>query len=198
MKTLTCYCGAQSGNHPAYIEAAEQLGAFVATLGCRLKFGASNNGLMGAFCRGFIGDPATSTTRALIDGYVPEKFLKVNDPDALGIRYQITATLLERKSLLLENSDLLLVLPGGTGTLDEVFDAMERDYRPADRDPSFKDVNIRPIYIFNQNGYYDHLRLQIEHMVNEGFVKPEKLKNFRFFSDHEALQDALRAFFSQP
>ncbi len=96
----------------------------------------------------------------------------------------------ERKFHLLEKVDVFLVAPGGTGTMDEIFECMEQDYLPVDRDPRFTDYAMRPILILNQDGYYNHTIAQLEHMKSQGLLIPQKVAALHFY---DTLDDFLAA-----
>lgn len=197
MKSVTYFAGARSGTIPAYEKAAYDVGYHLGQKKCLAKFGGSRNGLMGGFCRGFLAAEKETHSSAKIIGITPEKYLRVNQPETLGIEFTVTDSLTERKKLLLEGVDGFLVLPGGTGTLDEIYECIEQDYLPVDRDPRYTEYNIRPIYVLNMNGFYDHTLLQLEHMVKEGFLIREKMAALHFYSTIEEYIAALDRFFTQ-
>lgn len=195
MKTISFFGGARTGKSPAYEQAALSVGRFAGARPCLAKFGASKNGLMGAFARGFLESAAQTNSGAKLHGVVPEKYVRVNQPETLGIEFTVTENLTLRKFHLLDKVDAFLILPGGTGTLDEIYEITEQDYLPVDRDPTYTDYNIRPIYILNVNGFYDHTIWQLEHMIAEGFIIREKLASLHFFHDLKEYEDALSRFF---
>ncbi len=195
MKTITYFGGARAGS-PAYEQAAYAVGQFTGKKKCLAKFGGSKNGLMGAFCRGFLDAEKETHSGAKLFGITPEKYRRVNQPETLGIEFTLTENLTERKRLLLEKVDAFLVLPGGTGTLDEIYECIEQDYLPVDRDPTYTSYSIRPIYVLNLNGFYDHTIGQLEHMVKEGFLIREKMAALHFYNTLEDYFEALDRFFS--
>lgn len=196
MKTITYFGGARAGKSPAYEAAAYDVGQFLGKRECLAKFGGSKNGLMGAFCRGFLEAERETRSGAKVHGIVPRKYVFVNQPETLGIEFTVTDNLTERKRLLLEKVDAFLVLPGGSGTLDEIYECIEQDYLPVDRDPSYTNYNIRPIFVLNINGFYDHTLWQLEHMINEGFIVREKLASLHFYPTIEQYFEALDRFFA--
>lgn len=182
MKTVTFFGGARSGKNPEFVKAATAMGAYCGAHKCVAKYGASASGLMGAFAHGFIEAEKETRSGAKLIGIVPEKFSKINNPQSLGIEFVVTETLTERKSLLLEKVDAFLVAPGGTGTLDEIFECMEQDYLPVDRDPRFADYSMRPILILNQDGYYDHTIAQLKVMMEQELLIPQKIAALHFYN----------------
>lgn len=195
MKTISFFAGARSGTNPDYERAAVAVGRFCGKYNCLAKYGASRHGLMGAFALGLQESAAENGSGAKLLGVVPQKFAKINQPETMGIEFILTEGLTERKKLLLEKVDAFLVLPGGTGTLDEIYEVTEQDYLPADRDPSYKDYAIRPIYILNLNGYYDSTIKQFERMMEEGFLIPQKIAAIHFYNSLDEYLKALERFF---
>ena len=182
MKTISFFGGARSGTNPEFEKAATAIGAFCGSHKCIAKYGGSVNGLMGAFAHGFIDAAKETQSDAKLIGVLPEKFAKINNPQSLGIEFILTETLTERKFHLLEKVDVFLVVPGGTGTMDEIFECMEQDYLPVDRDPRFQDYSMRPILIFNQEGYYDHTIAQLDYMQKMGLLIPQKVAALHFYN----------------
>lgn len=195
MKTISFFAGARSGTNPDYERAAKAVGELCAKYPCVAKYGASRHGLMGAFALGLQEAAKETGSGAKLLGVVPQKFAKINQPETMGIEFILTEGLTERKKLLLEKVDAFFVLPGGTGTLDEIYEVTEQDYLPADRDPSYKDYAIRPIYILNLNGYYDSTIKQFERMMEEGFLIPQKIAAIHFYNTLEEYLQALERFF---
>jgi predicted Rossmann-fold nucleotide-binding protein len=146
---------------------------------------------MGAFARGFLAAEKESQSGAKLIGVLPEKFSKINNPQSLGIEFVLTETLTERKFHLLDKVDLFVVSPGGTGTLDEIFECMEQDYLPVDRDSRFADYSMRPILILNQNGYYDHTIAQLKYMMEQELLIPQKVAALHFYNSLEEFLAAI-------
>lgn len=191
MKTFTYFSGAQDGNDPTYMEEAEKLGHFMGQQACKLKYGGSATGMMGAFCRGAIKGREETKQDINIIGVVAKKYLGVNKPNTLPIDVVVTETLTERKEKLLDDSDVFIIFPGGTGTLDELFEIIEQDYLPADRDPTYTDFGIRPIFVYNFDGYYNGLIQQLENIKDRGFISRDKLEKLQFFNTFKDITTAL-------
>ncbi len=196
MKTFTFFGGAQNGNDPSYMAQAEKLGYWLGKKPCIIKYGGSAMGLMGAFCRGVLKGEKEKGLKTRIIGVLPEKYFRVNRPETLPIEFKVTEDLTERKELLLEGTDAFLVLPGGTGTLDEIFEAIEQDYLPADRDPSFQDYCIRPIFVLNYKDYYKGTIEQLEEIKRRGFISKQKLASLHFYDTLDDMIGALERFYN--
>ena len=191
MKIVTFFGGARAGTNPNFEKAATAIGTFCGARKCIAKYGGSVNGLMGAFARGFLSSAKENNTEAKLIGILPEKFSKINNPQSLGIEFILTNTMYERKYHLLEKADVFIVAPGGTGTLDEIFECMEQDYLPVDRDPRFADYAMRPILIFNQDGFYDHTIGQLNHMKSMGLLIEQKMAALHFYNTLEEFLAAI-------
>ena len=195
MKTITYFSGARAGNRPEYEDAAKRIGDFIGRQKCFVKYGGSRTRLMGAFCFSLKDAAAQSGSGTKIFGILPQKYASVNKPETLGIEFVVTETLAERKHLLLEKADAFLVMPGGIGTLDEIFETIETDYLPADRDPTIGEYTIRPIFVLNLHGFYDSIRDQLQLMHDEGFLVGQKTANLFFYETVDAYLAALERFF---
>ncbi len=194
MKSFTYFSGAHPGSKPEYLEAARKVGTYLGPKGCFAKYGGSKTGLMGEFCFAFLDAVKEHKNSGKILGILPKKYLSVNRPDDIGIEYIVTETLSERKHELIRDVDAFLVMPGGMGTMDEIFETVETDYLPADRDPTIKSYTIRPIFILNLMGYYDPTKAQLDHMIAEKFLVPKKIENMFFIDTVEEYLAALDKF----
>ncbi|MCC8073122.1 MAG: TIGR00730 family Rossman fold protein [Clostridiales bacterium] len=153
-----CVFGAASDEiDNSYIKAVEEMGKTLAEKGHSLVFGAGGSGLMGAAARGFKSGGATIT------GVIPE-FFKQGDIEAIYKECDelfFTETMRERKAKMEELADAFIVVPGGIGTFEELFEVM-----------TLKQLcrHNKTIAIYNINGYYDAMKNMIEYSVKEGFV----------------------------
>jgi uncharacterized protein (TIGR00730 family) len=157
MKSISVYCGSSSGSKLVYMEAAKNLGRILAERKIQLVFGGGKVGLMGILADAALEAGGTVT------GVIP-RFLHVKEVAHDGISNMITAeTMHERKILIHEKSDAVIALPGGFGTLDELFEMLTWAQLGLHR---------KPVGILNVNGYFTHLLQAIDTMVDEGFLKP--------------------------
>jgi hypothetical protein len=184
------------GANPAYEQAAKQIGDYIGRKKCLVKYGGSSTGLMGAFCFALKAAAEQSHSGAKITGILPKKYATVNKPETLGIEFTVTETLAERKHLLLEGADAFLVLPGGIGTLDEIYETIETDYMPIDRDPTLGEYKMRPIFILNLFGFYNATKVQLEKMKEEKFLIGQKTANLFFYDTVDEYLAALDRFFA--
>ncbi|WP_211284617.1 LOG family protein [Rummeliibacillus pycnus] len=154
------YCGSKVGKNPIYVQKAEELGAYLARNQIDIVYGGSNQGLMGK-----IADAAIANSGHVI-GVMPDFFhwKEVIHEHITELHY--VKTLHERKAKMMELADLLIALPGGAGTMDEFFDVVTL---------SQIGQHHKPICLYNINHYYQLLRLQLQYMVDEGFMQQEQL-----------------------
>jgi uncharacterized protein (TIGR00730 family) len=155
IKSVCVYCGSRSGAMPAYESAAKSLGVMLAARGLRLVYGAGDVGLMGVVAR------ATQEAGGETFGVIPEHLVKREVGKSDLNTYVITETMHERKKVMLYNADAVVVLPGGPGSLDELFEALT--WRQLG-------LHAKPIVVLNVEGYWDKLRDLIQHMLAQGFA----------------------------
>lgn len=141
-QSLCVFCGSQPGTHPAYLEAARATGQLLAERSIRLVYGGGRVGMMGA-----VADASLQAGGEVI-GVIPS-FLMDRELGHGGItKLEVVATMLERKQRMAELSDAFVTLPGGIGTLDELFEMLTW-IRLA--------VHSKPSGLLNVEGFYDEL-----------------------------------------
>jgi uncharacterized protein (TIGR00730 family) len=155
IKALCVYCGSASRLDPLYLEAARQVGQTAARLGMRIIYGAGSTGLMGALAEGAL------QTGGEVTGVIPSYF---NTPVLAHSRLttlEVVDTIHQRKARMVELADAFLALPGGFGTLDELFETL-----------TWAQIGLhhKPIGILNVNGYFDPLLKMVEFARQEGFI----------------------------
>jgi len=156
IKRVVVYCGANVGNNPAYKAAAEDVGRTLAEQGIGLVYGGGGVGLMGV-----VADAALAAGGEVI-GIIPEalKALEVEHKNLTSIH--VVPDMHSRKAMMLGLSDAVIAMPGGFGTLDELFEALTW---------SQLDYHRKLCGILNVAGYYDHLLAWVKHSVDSGLVK---------------------------
>lgn len=176
--SLCVFCGSRSGLRPAYVLAAQALGAAIARNGWRLVYGAGDVGLMGEVARAAIAAGAPSL------GVIPTHLLSREKGKRDLSTLIITEDMHERKKVMFMNSDAVVVLPGGAGSLDEFFEVL-----------TWAQIGLhqKPIYLLNVAGYWDPLISLIQHIVTTGFADPSIRSLFQVAPDVDALQRALQA-----
>lgn len=158
MKSICVFCGANAGTDPIYTQTATQLGEHIALHGYRLVYGAGNVGLMGVVADAVLQHGG----KAL--GVIPE-FLEKWEVAHYGLdELVLTNTMHERKAIMAEQADAFVALPGGYGTLDELFEIL-----------TWRQLKLhqKPIGLLNVKGYFDPLLSMVAQMEQEGFLKAE-------------------------
>ena len=157
MKTLCIYCGASAGLNPIYMQAATALGKAMLKRDLRLVYGGASVGLMGQIAETVLaggGEVIGVMPQALIDKEVSHPGLT---------KLHVVSSMHERKALMAELSDGFLAMPGGYGTLEELFEALTW---------AQLGYHDKPCALLNINGYYDGLIAFMRHATDEAFVKP--------------------------
>lgn len=156
MKSILVFCGSNKGTNPVFEQVAYDLGKTLADQNIRLVYGAGNVGLMG-----IIADAALEHGGEVL-GIIPY-FLKEKEVCHDGLTELIVVnSMAERKLVMAEHSDGVITLPGGYGTLDELFEMLTL--------VQLSQVS-QPIGILNVNGFFDPLIAQLDLMNRERFLK---------------------------
>ncbi|MBV1906953.1 MAG: TIGR00730 family Rossman fold protein [Pseudomonadales bacterium] len=156
MKNICVYCGSSSGKRAEYTEHAKSLAKELVERDIGLVYGGANVGLMGTMANAVLGHGG----RVL--GVIP-KSLSDKEVSHYGLTELIVVeSMHERKSVMVERSDGFIALPGGLGTLEELFEVLTW---------SQLGFHTKPCALLNVNQYYDGLSTFLDHAVNEQFVK---------------------------
>ena len=156
MKRIALYCGSSSGTNGIYVETAEMLGRILAEKNIQIVFGGGKVGLMGVLAYSAIEEGGSVT------GVIPG-FLNIKEVAHDGITELITVSSMhERKALIHDMSDGFIALPGGFGTLEELFEMLTWGQLG---------LHQKPVGILNVNGYFSDVLRAIDSMVREGFLK---------------------------
>ena len=176
---LCVYCGSSGAVDERYRAAARELGAGLAEAGIELVFGGGRIGLMG------IAADAALAAGGRVVGIIPDRLrdAELAHPDATEI--VITGSMHERKRLMAERADAFAVLPGGIGTLDEMFEMLTwRQLGLGDKPCAFLDVD----------GFYAPLVAMLDRMVDERFLHPDQRRDLWHGEDIDALFEWMRAY----
>jgi len=175
---ICVFCGARNGTRATYVDAAQALGQLLAAENWRLVYGAGDVGLMGEVAR------AAQSAGADTFGVIPRHLLALEQGKRDLGQLVVTETMHERKTVMFANSDAIVVLPGGAGSLDEFFEVL-----------TWRQLGLhsKPIFLLNVDGYWSPLVGLIDHIVAEGFA-PDSLRGYvSVVPDVAALGGALRA-----
>lgn len=156
MRKVAVFCAASDNIAPGYFEAAAQVGAMLGRIGAVLVYGGARFGLMEATAK------AAKLAGARIVGVVPDILVERDRVSALPDELVGCRNLSERKDIMLERSDVLVALPGGVGTLDEIFHVMAA---------ATIGYHTKRVVLYNVNAYWDSLYATLEEMSQAGFVR---------------------------
>lgn len=179
MRSVCVFLGSNLGNTPAYAASARELGATLAGQGIALVYGGAKNGLMGILATAVVAAGGKAV------GVLPG-FLKAKELAFEGLaEMHLVDSMHERKAKMAELSDGFVAMPGGLGTLEEFFEVATWGQLG---------LHPKPCGMLNVEGYYDKLASFLDHMVDEGFVKPIHRNNLLCEDNVEALLKAMEAF----
>ena len=175
---MLVFCGSSPGRLPEYSECAGELGRLLASRGLELVYGGASVGLMGA-----LADAALAAGGTVI-GVIPTRLVEHEIAHAGLTKLHVVETMHERKALMAELADAVIALPGGTGTLDELFELF-----------TWKQLGLHrmPLGLLDVAGYWQPLLAFLEHAVNERFLRAEHLETLLVERTPEALLDRLAA-----
>lgn len=175
-----CLYGASSNSiNKSYIDAVEELGRIMAQNGHTLVYGGGAGGLMGAAARGMTEKSGT------IIGISPDFFKVDGELYDKCTEFIYTKTMSERKKLLEDKADAFIVVPGGPGTFDELFETLALRQLG---------IHTKPIAIFNVNGYYNHLSAMLKNAAEQGFMMEEVLELTPLFENPEEMLSYLESY----
>jgi hypothetical protein len=179
MKTLCVYCGSNAGGDPAYTALARDLGARLAHDGITLVYGGGNVGLMG-----IIADAVLANGGEVV-GVIPQQLVNWEVAHTGLTRLEVVDSMHARKARMFELADGFIALPGGFGTLDEMFEMLTwRQLGLAHKPCAFLDVH----------GFWQPLMAMLDTMVRERFLHPDQRQDMWYGTDIDALLDWMRAY----
>src|SRR3970040_1966697 len=172
MRAVCVYCGSRTGTRPLYAESAAMLGTRLAQQNLALVYGGGSVGL-----RRIAADAALAAGGEVI-GVIPEQLVGWEVAHRGVTRLDIVANMHERKARMFDLSDAFVALPGGFGTLDEMFEMLTwRQLGLGDKPCAFLDVD----------GFYAPLVAMMDRMVDEGFLHPEQRRDLWHGDNIEAM-----------
>lgn len=176
IKSICVFCGSSSGSNLEYTRKAIELGKLFAERDISLVYGGSNVGLMRE-----IADTMMEAGGKVI-GVMPHTLIEREVAHKGITEFHVVKTMAERKAVMDELSDAFIAMPGGIGTLDELFEVMSWNQL---------ELITKPVALFNVLGYYDQLIAFLDHSVDQRFVKPEHRINLIAESDEKVLLDKI-------
>jgi len=158
IKNLCVYCGSNAGNRPDYVEGARELARELVKRDIGLVYGGASVGIMGALADAVLAEGG----RAI--GIIPESLMRKELGHQNLTELHIVASMHERKTMMFERSDGFIALPGGAGTLEEIFESWTW---------AQLGMHQKPCGLLNIAGYYDQLAGFLNHAVQESFMRAE-------------------------
>lgn len=162
--TVCVFCGSRSGQNPNWASAAQELGCEIASHAWRLVFGGGGRGLMGEVAQGAL------SCQGKVIGIIPG-FLTEAEPVIQGItELHVVHSMVQRKEMVIELSDAFVVLPGGIGTFEELFEVWTGNHIKA---------YTKPIILVNLDGFYDGLLAFANEVRSQGFLIDQHLSHLK-------------------
>lgn len=152
---LCVYCGSRTGRHPAYVQAAQAVGRLIGERGWSLVYGGGGDGLMGETAR------AAMAAGAHVTGVIPQKLVEREHAFQGVSELKVVHTMHQRKHMMADMADAFVALPGGLGTLEELFEIW-----------TWRQLGYhhKPLGLLNVRGYFDPLIELTRHATQEEFL----------------------------
>lgn len=179
MRAVCVYCGANPGADPVYARAATEMGAYLARSGLTLVYGGGGTGMMGRVADGALAGGGKVT------GVIPQGLVDRELAHTGLTELRVVADMHERKATMARLSDCFVALPGGLGTLEELFEMLTWAQLR---------FHTKPVGVLNVDGYFDGLLGFMDHQMEAGFLKPPHRALLQVAQSPAALVDALAAF----
>lgn len=176
IRSVCVFCGASSGGKDIYRLTAEALGRELVSRGIRLVYGAGSVGLMGSVAR------TVHERGGEVLGIIPEPLMTREMAGSAIGETVVVQTMHERKALMNDHCDAFIAMPGGFGTMDELFEAITWGQLG---------IHRKPIGLLNVNHYFDPVLQWIDLAVREGFVRPQHRQLFLASDDPSLLIERL-------
>ncbi len=177
--TVCIYCGSADRVHPAFLAAAAEMGRALVEAGLALVYGAGSTGLMGAVANGVLAAGGEAI------GVAPRNLFSPNLIHSGLTRLELVDTIHQRKARMSELADAFIALPGGFGTLEELFETLTW---------SQIGLHAKPIGLLNTRHYFDPLLELVQHALSEGFIYDEHRTLLQSDEDPRRLLELLRSF----
>jgi len=176
MGAIAVFCGSLPGADPRHVDAARDLGTLLARRGITLVYGGGRVGLMGA-----VADGALDAGGRVV-GVIPQSLVDRELAHTGLTELRVTSSMHERKALMASLADGFVALPGGAGTLDELFEAWTW---------TMLGIHLKPCAVLDVGSFYAGLRTHVSRMTSEGFIRPEHAQGLIFGTAGTELLDAM-------
>lgn len=176
INAIAVFCGSKLGKNPLYEEHTRALGKLLAEKKIAVIYGGGNRGLMGAVANAVLDGGGHVT------GIIPELLQTQEVVHTTLSETHVVDGMHSRKKMIYERCDAAIILPGGYGTLDEVFEMLTWNQLK---------IHTKKIFILNTAGFYDYLVAHITHLHDEGFLYSNPLEQMTVINEPEALEQFL-------
>ena len=177
IKALAVFCGSKNGKDPVYNEHAAMLGKLLAQHQIRLIYGGGRKGIMGTIADAVMRHQGTVT------GVITEKLIEWEHQHEGITELLVVDHMHTRKKKMYELCDAAMILAGGFGTLDELFEMVTWNQLS---------IHNKHIFLLNSNGFYDHLIRHIQHLEQSGFLYDNVPERIHYLSGPEELLPYIR------
>ena len=157
-RAVCVFCGSQAGARPAYLQAARELGSRLARRGWSVVYGGGHVGMMGALA------DSTLAAGGKVIGVIPEHLMRPEVAHQALTELLIVDSMHTRKRVMASRSDAFIVLPGGFGTFEEMFEMVT--WRQLQ-------LHAKPVGLVNVEGYFDQLLAFLQHAFEQEFIRPQ-------------------------
>ena len=155
IESVAVFCASKDGTNPIYCKHAAEIGKLIATLNLKLIYGGGNIGLMGALANGALQNDGQ------IIGVIPKVLVDWEHQHEGLAELVVVPDMHTRKKMMYDLCDAAIVLPGGFGTLDELFEMLTWNQLK---------IHNKKIYLLNSAGFYKHLILHLQQLEKEGLL----------------------------
>ena len=183
MRSMAVFCGAQAGNLAAYGDSARELGAAMAERRLRLVYGGSSLGIMATVADAVLDNGGQAV------GIIPHHLIEKEEIAGNATHIYVVKSMHARKSLMYQLSDAFVALPGGFGTLDELFEVLTW---------AKLGLHGKPVGVLNTGGYFDHLLSWLDHARDTGFLSSDGHELLRCAATVDGLLDRIGATAGDP
>jgi uncharacterized protein (TIGR00730 family) len=155
IEAVAVFCGSKKGTNPLYIQHAAELGKYLAMLKLKLIYGGAKEGLMGAVADAVLNNGGT------VMGVIPKVLTEFEHQHVGLTELAVVPDMHSRKKMMYDMSDAAVILPGGYGTLDELFEMLTWNQLK---------IHDKKIYLLNSGGFYSHLINHLRYLEKEDFL----------------------------
>jgi uncharacterized protein (TIGR00730 family) len=165
IESVAVFCGSHSGNNPVFTQQVKELGKLLAMLKVKLVYGGGQKGLMGTLADSVLEHEGQ------IMGIIPELLIEWEAQHKGLSELAVVPDMHTRKKMIYDRCDAVIVLPGGFGTMDELFEILTWNQLK---------IHSKKIYVLNSDGFYNHLHKHLQLMEKEGFLQNDLVDSIYF------------------